>query len=83
MLSTLPLCKISSQLFVLTLCGQVWPPQLPMGVLRGTRMWRRNTWNVVCGDTDQGLFAHVFVVLLQGRTLAFPTKHGDGTVSQC
>lgn len=42
--------------------------------LRDNTMARRNTWDVVCGDSDQGLFVHVFLVLLRGETFAAPER---------
>jgi hypothetical protein len=39
-----------------------------------TRMWRRNTWNVVDGDGDQGLLAYVFLALRRGATVAHVTR---------
>ena len=42
--------------------------------LKDNKMYRVNHWDVVCGDGDQGLFVYVFLVLLQGRTFAFPTR---------
>jgi hypothetical protein len=35
-------------------------------------VWYR--WDVVCGDGDQGLFVYVFLVLLRGRTFAYPVR---------
>ena len=42
--------------------------------LRDSRMYRMNTWDVVCGDADQGLFVHVFLVLLRGAGFAYPVR---------
>ena len=42
--------------------------------LRDSRMSRMNTWDVVCGDADQGLFVHVFLVVLRGKTFAYPVR---------
>jgi len=36
-----------------------------------TGLWKRDHWNTVDGDSDQGLLAHVFLVMLQGRTFRF------------
>jgi hypothetical protein len=41
----------------------------------GTRMHKANTWNVVDGDGDQGLLAHVFLVLRGGETTSFTSRH--------
>ena len=42
--------------------------------VRDNRMWRVDTWDVVCGDADQGLFAHVFLVALRGVGFAYPSR---------
>lgn len=52
---------------------------LPPPLLR-SRMWRRDTWNVVDGDGDQGLLAHVFLGVRGGRTLSYTTKHASWRV---
>lgn len=44
--------------------------------LRDSRMYRMNTWDVVCGDGDQGLFTYVFLVVLRGRSFAYPVRDG-------
>ena len=31
--------------------------------LRDSRMFRMNTWDVVCGDGDQGLFVFIFLTV--------------------
>jgi len=48
--------------------------------IRDGSMIHRNAWDVVCGDADQGLFIHVFLVLLRGKTFAFPLREPSFTL---
>ena len=49
--------------------------------LTGVRSWFANTWNYVCGDGDQGLFAHVFLVLLRGETFAMASDSRNASAT--
>ena len=42
--------------------------------LRDSRMYRMNTWDVVCGDADQGLFVYVFLIRQKATAFAYPVR---------
>ena len=46
-----------------------WGSQATSLINKRTKMCRHNTWNFICGAGDQGLVAHVYLVMLRGRTV--------------
>ena len=52
----------------------VLPPTDALAPLRWTRMWRRNTWDVVNGALDQGLLTFIYLVALGGADTSYNSK---------